>query len=100
MAGLRCTDVQSRSTECLDFTSATLDEFQALVPPFETEFHARMAAWRFDGKPRTARQFTVEFIPLKPSAATGSDEPGNDAGHSRVPSPARGRPPSTGVFCL
>src|SRR5216684_3084442 len=29
------------------------------VPPFETAFHARMAAWRMDGKPRTARRFTV-----------------------------------------
>ena len=45
--------------EFLDFTSVTLDEFQQLVPPFEDAFHARMAAWRMDGKPRTARQFTV-----------------------------------------
>jgi len=45
--------------EFLDFTSLTLDEFQQLVPPFETAFHARMAAWRMDGKPRTARRFTV-----------------------------------------
>jgi len=59
MAGLRFTDLQSRPLEFLDFTSLTLDEFQQLVPPFETAFHARMAAWRMDGKPRTARQFTV-----------------------------------------
>ena len=45
--------------EFLDFTSLTLDEFQQLVPPFETAFHARMTAWRMDGKPRTARRFTV-----------------------------------------
>jgi len=45
--------------EFLDFTSLTLDEFQQLVPPFETAFHTRMAAWRMDGKPRTARRFTV-----------------------------------------
>src|SRR5262249_18313982 len=37
----------------------TLDEFQQLVPPFEAAFHARMAAWRMDGQPRTARRFTV-----------------------------------------
>src|SRR6266853_2456033 len=43
----------------LDFTSLTLDEFPQLVPPFEAAFHARMAAWRMDGKPRTARRFTV-----------------------------------------
>ena len=59
MAGLRFTDLQSRPMAFLDFTSLTLDEFQQLVPPFETAFHARMAAWRMDGKPRTARRFTV-----------------------------------------
>jgi hypothetical protein len=60
MAGLRFTDLQSRPMEFLDFTSLTLDEFQQLVPPFEAAFHARMAAWRMDGKPRTARRFTVD----------------------------------------
>jgi hypothetical protein len=59
MAGLRFTDVQARPTEFLDFTSLTLDEFQQLVPPFEAAFQAHMAVWRFDGKPRTARRFTV-----------------------------------------
>jgi len=59
MASLRITDVQARPTEFLDFTSLTLDEFQPLVPPFEAAFHAQMAAWRMDGKPRTARRFTV-----------------------------------------
>jgi hypothetical protein len=59
MARLRFADVQSRPTELLDFTSLTLDEFQQLVPPFEAAFHAHMAAWRLDGKPRTARQFAV-----------------------------------------
>src|SRR5499426_908214 len=60
MAGLRFTELQSRPMEFLDFTSVTLDEFQQLVPPFEDAFHARMAAWRMDGKPRTARRFTVD----------------------------------------
>jgi Helix-turn-helix of DDE superfamily endonuclease len=59
MASLRFTDLQSRPTEFLDFTSVTLDEFQQLVPPFEAAFQAHMAAWRLDGKPRTARRFTV-----------------------------------------
>src|SRR3989475_8432040 len=59
MASVRFIDVQSRPTEFLDFTSLTLDEFQHLVPPFETAFQAHMAAWRLDGKPRTARQFAV-----------------------------------------
>src|SRR5690242_16525011 len=59
MAGVRFTDLQSRPMAFLDCTSLTLAEFQQLVPPFETAFHARMAAWRMDGKPRTARRFTV-----------------------------------------
>jgi hypothetical protein len=65
MAHVRFADLQSRPTEFLDFTSLTLDEFQQLVPPFEAAFQARMAAWRLDGKPRTARRFTVyENCPL------------------------------------
>ena len=59
MGSLQFVDVQSRPTEFLDFTRLTLDEFQQLVPPFETAFQAHMAAWRLDGKPRTARRFSV-----------------------------------------
>jgi Helix-turn-helix of DDE superfamily endonuclease len=59
MAHLRFTDVQDRPTEFLDFTSLTLDEFQLLVPPFESAFQAHMRVWRLDGQPRTARQFSV-----------------------------------------
>jgi hypothetical protein len=59
MASVRFTDVQARPTEFLDVTSVTLDEFQLLVPPFEAAFQAHMAAWRLDGKPRTARRFSV-----------------------------------------
>src|SRR5215831_6069361 len=59
MAHVQFADLQSRPTEFLDFTSVTLDEFQLLIPPFEAAFHAHMAAWRRDGKPRTARQFRV-----------------------------------------
>jgi Helix-turn-helix of DDE superfamily endonuclease len=59
MAHVQFADLQSRPMEFLDFTSLTLDEFQQLVPPFEAAFHAHMATWRLDGKPRTARQFSV-----------------------------------------
>src|SRR6266704_1473138 len=59
MAGVRVADLQSRPTAFLDFTRLTLDEFPQLVPPFEAAFQAHMAAWRLDGKPRTARQFAV-----------------------------------------
>src|SRR5215471_16643544 len=65
MASVRFADMQSRPTEFLDFTSLTLDEFQQLVPPFEAAFQAYMAAWRLDGKPRTARRFGVyQHCPL------------------------------------
>src|SRR4051794_16179452 len=67
MAGLRFTELQSRPLAFLDFTSLTLDEFQQLVSPFEAAFHARMVAWRMDGKPRIARRFTVyKNCPLPP----------------------------------
>ena len=59
MAGVRFAEVQSRPTEFLDFTSLTLEEFQILIPPFEVAFQAHMAAWHFDGTPRTARRCTV-----------------------------------------
>src|ERR671932_484731 len=59
MAHVQFTDVQDRPTEFLDLTSLTLDEFQQLVLPFEAAFQAHMAAWCLDGKPRTARRFSV-----------------------------------------
>src|SRR5262245_41154655 len=59
MAHVQFTDVQERPTEFLDLTSLTRDEFQQLVPPFEAAFQTHMAAWRLDGKPRTARRFSV-----------------------------------------
>ena len=59
MARVQFADVQSRPTEFLDFTSLTLDEFHQLVPSFEAAFQAHMREWRLDGKPRTARRFSV-----------------------------------------
>ena len=65
MAHVQFTDVQDRPTEFLDLTSLTRDEFHQLIPPFEAAFQAHMATWRLDGKPRTARQFTVyQHCPL------------------------------------
>src|SRR5712691_2744046 len=65
MASIRFADMQSRPTEFLDFTSLTLDEFPQLILLFEAAFHAHMAAWRLDGKPRTARRFRVyQHCPL------------------------------------
>jgi hypothetical protein len=59
MASIGFTDVQARPADFLDLTSLTTDAFQQLVPPFETAFHAHLAVWRLDGKPRIARRFTV-----------------------------------------
>ena len=59
MAHVQFADLQSRPTAFLDCTSVTLDAFQQLVPPFAAAFQAHMAAWRLDGKPRTARRFSV-----------------------------------------
>jgi len=59
MTGIRFADVQARPAEFLNLTSLTLEEFEALVAPFEAAFQDHMAAWRLDGKPRTARRFTV-----------------------------------------
>src|SRR5262249_52030246 len=59
LASVRFTDVQSRPTAFLDFTSFIPEEFQQLVPPFEAAFHAHMREWHLDGQPRTARRFTV-----------------------------------------
>jgi hypothetical protein len=65
MAHVQFADLQSRPTEFLDCTSVTRDEFQQLVPPFEAALQAPMAAWRLDGKPRTARRFSVyQHCPL------------------------------------
>ena len=56
MGTLRFADIQTRSTEVLDLTSLTVEEFQRLVPPFEAAFQAHMASWRLDGPLRTARR--------------------------------------------
>jgi hypothetical protein len=60
MSGLRFSDIHTRPTELLDLTSLTGEEFHCLVPAFERAFHTRMATWRLDGKPRTARRFSVD----------------------------------------
>lgn len=59
MGTLRFADIQTRPTEVLDLTSLTVAEFRELVPPFEAAFQAHMAAWRLDGRPRTARRYTT-----------------------------------------
>jgi Helix-turn-helix of DDE superfamily endonuclease len=60
MGTLRFADLQSRPTEVLDRTSLTVQEVQELVSPFEAAFQTHMAAWRLDGRPRTARRYTTD----------------------------------------
>src|SRR5919109_1320740 len=60
MGSLRFTDIQPRSTEVLDLTSLSVEEFQHLVLPFEAAFQAHMAQWRLDGQPRTARRYATD----------------------------------------
>jgi len=60
MAHGQCRDVQERPTECLDLPSLTRDALQPLVPPIAAAFQAPMAAWRRDGRPRTARPCAVD----------------------------------------
>src|SRR5262245_56021556 len=69
MAGLRCPEVQARPRECLDGTSVTLAECPPRVPPCAAACPSRMAGWRMEGKPRTARRLTVyQNCPLPPPA--------------------------------
>jgi len=65
MAGVRFTELQSRPMEFLDFTSLTLDEFSAAGPALRAAFHAQMAAWRMDGKPRTAPVYVYQNCPCR-----------------------------------
>ena len=62
MASLRFTDVQARLSAFLNVTGVMLREFPQFVPPFESAFHAHLAAWRLDGKPRLTRRCTVACV--------------------------------------
>src|SRR5438045_6771058 len=59
MTRLHYVELARKPMDVLDMTSLTPDEFQLLAPAVETAFQAHMALWRLDGKPRTARRFTV-----------------------------------------
>jgi hypothetical protein len=56
---LRYRDIPSHTTEVLDLTSLTVDEFAALVPPFEAAFLDYMALWTLHGRRRQARRYTT-----------------------------------------
>ena len=56
---LRYRDIPSHTTELLDLTSLTVDEFEALVPPFEAAFLQYMAEWTLHGRRRQSRSYTT-----------------------------------------
>jgi hypothetical protein len=56
---LRYRDLPAHTSEVLDLTSLTVDEFMALVPPFEDTFLGYMADWTLDGRRRQARRYTT-----------------------------------------
>ena len=58
-AMLRYRDLPTHTTEVLDLTSLTVDEFAALLPPFEAAFLGYMAAWTLHGRRRQARRYTT-----------------------------------------
>ena len=56
---LRYRDIPTHTTEVLDLTSLTVDEFAALVPPFEAAFLDYMAVWTLHGRRRQSRRYTT-----------------------------------------
>jgi len=55
---LRYTAERDKKYRILDLTSLTVEEFEILVPPFETAFLAHMQEWTLEGKPRTGRRYS------------------------------------------
>jgi hypothetical protein len=56
---LRYRDLSTSTPEVLDLTSVTIDEFTALVPPFEAAFLDYMADGTLHGRQRQARRYTT-----------------------------------------
>ena len=62
---LRYRELPTHTTDLLDLTSLTVDEFEALVPPFETAFLRYMAEWTLHGRRRKSRRYTTyQHCPL------------------------------------
>jgi hypothetical protein len=55
---LRYTEERDKAYRILDLTSLTVEEFEQLVPLFETAFLAHMEEWTLEGKPRTGRRYS------------------------------------------
>jgi len=57
---LRYREIPTRTTDLLDLTSLTVDEFTALVPPFEAACLDAMADWTLHGRRRQSRRYTTD----------------------------------------
>jgi len=55
---LRYATERPKKYRILDLTSLTVEEFELLVPAFETAFLAHMQQWTLEGKPRTGRRYS------------------------------------------
>ena len=55
---VRYQDIKTKAYQVLDLTSLTVDEFEQLVPPFETAFGRHMRDWTMEGKRRTSRRYS------------------------------------------
>ena len=55
---LRYQDIKTKAYRILDLTSLTVDEFEQVVPAFETAFVRHMCEWTMEGKPRTGRRYS------------------------------------------
>jgi hypothetical protein len=56
---LRYRDLPTHTTEVLDVTSLTVEEFTALVGPFEAAFLDYMEDWTLHGRRRQAQRYTT-----------------------------------------
>jgi hypothetical protein len=53
---VRYCELPTHTTDVLDLTRLTVEEFRALVPPFEEAFLGHMATWTRHGRRRQARR--------------------------------------------
>jgi hypothetical protein len=68
MGRLSYTDVAQKPAELLALTSLTVEEFEALVAPFEAAFQEYMATWTVAGKRRQNRRYTPYVTSPLPTA--------------------------------
>lgn len=55
---LRYANEKNKANQIVNLTSLTVEQFEALVEPFEQAYVEHMSKWTMEGKPRTARAYT------------------------------------------